>query len=216
MDHIIEYFFSILCHRIPLRSYLYNGDIYLCARCTGLYTGFLITFSIFFYFLYRKYIFVLSSKKLIFLTSLLIFPTVLEKTILAFFPKKLFNKDILFFNGLLLGQCFAMIGIVFWEKLKNNKKKLARAEKNFNLYLWIGGLSIIFYLIIPKINYLAIIVPLLVAVTIFYFLNLSLVMAIIEILESKQKDKNNNILLLLPYILLMMLTEIAIIKGLKK
>jgi len=72
----------VTCHRLPKRSFFYNGKQFpICARCTGIYIGYI---SIFIFAIFRTYIPVLWS-------LILIIPAILDGITQAYCNRESIN-----------------------------------------------------------------------------------------------------------------------------
>lgn len=99
----------VACHRDPERSFFYKGKQFpMCARCTGIYLGFLIMpFTLF----------NLIQLGLV-LSSLLILPTILDGFIQSQTPYRS-NNILRLFTGTLGGVGLIGVSTVFAEFLSN-------------------------------------------------------------------------------------------------
>lgn len=95
--------FNIFCHRRPDRTFKFKGKYFpVCARCTGIYIGAL------FIFILHYFINLVYSLNLLFLSMILMFPTVIDGTAQLLKWRESRN-DIRLVTGLLFGIGYGFI-----------------------------------------------------------------------------------------------------------
>jgi len=100
----IKKIFSYLCHQFPERCYFFCGEpLYVCARCLGLYAGFLVSF-LWFLLVYG----ITDFSMRLFWTSLLFVPMGIDG-ITQLFRKRESTNEIRFVTGFLAGIATAML-----------------------------------------------------------------------------------------------------------
>ncbi|WP_083832087.1 DUF2085 domain-containing protein [Ignavibacterium album] len=117
--HLIKFFYSPVCHQKIERSFTCNHlQLMVCARCTGIYFGALITA-----FLNLLPVSISISKRLLFYSAI---PMLLDVIFISFGVYE-YNKVISFITGNIFG---ASLFIFIFEIIKDYFLELTK-EKNF-------------------------------------------------------------------------------------
>lgn len=171
---------NVLCHREPLRSFAYNGEVVLCARCTGIYGGFFITAAVMCYDFYKHKTPVFFTKKLLLFSSLLVFVTPVEIFVTAFSTFKSSNY-VRLVAGLLLGEGLAIPSTALWLSFVQKHNTLSGTNKSSSAkYIWLAFFSLLFYLTVPHSEFLDITLSLAGIVTVFVILNANVMYAFLH------------------------------------
>jgi uncharacterized membrane protein len=203
---------SVLCHREPLRSFAYNGEVILCARCTGLYGGFFIAAVVMFYDFYKHKAPVLFTKKLLLFSSLLVFITPSEIFVNAFSTFKSPNY-VRLITGLLLGEGLAIPSIALWLSFVQKYNPPSGMDKSSAAkFIWLAFFSLLFCLTVPHSEFLDITLSLAGILSVFLILNTNVIYSFIH-------PSRNSLLTKLVFALSVILlagAELAAIAYLKK
>lgn len=168
---------SVLCHREPLRSFAYNGEVVLCARCTGIYGGFFIATAVMYHDFHKHKTPVFFTKKLLLFSSLLVFVTPVEIFVNTFSTFKSSNY-VRLFTGLLLGEGLAIPSTALWLSFVQKHNTLSGINKSSSVkYIWLAFFSLLFYLTVPHSELLDITLSLAGIVTVFLILNTNVMYA---------------------------------------
>ncbi|MDR2971001.1 MAG: DUF2085 domain-containing protein [Bacteroidales bacterium] len=99
----------VSCHRMPERSFFYKGKQFpLCARCTGIYIGYIAIF-----------IFAITLTYLPLLWSLLLlFPAVIDGLTQAFYHRES-NNILRLITGILFGIGLSSLGAILAKIISN-------------------------------------------------------------------------------------------------
>ena len=117
----IYYFFSKTCHQLPDRSFtLWGKQFAVCARCTGIYWGFLLGTIIFPFVRGLNHDF--TPHRHLFFIALVPLTIDLSLTLFQIWQNTFFTR---FVTGLILGcivPFFIIPGLIYLGKLKGGKK----------------------------------------------------------------------------------------------
>jgi len=155
---ILNYFGSAVCHQIIERSLTYkNLTLPLCARCTGIYFSFLISF-IPCLIVNRKYRDFISKRYVIFgIISIILMGT---GFFIEFFNLLSLTNQIRLLTGILVGNFLGLISSTAFFRI--SKLNLKSEEKSSSTYLFM------LFLILPLIDF---------AIITYFPLKLSLILA---------------------------------------
>lgn len=215
MINPIDYLFSIICHRDPLRSFAYDGNVYLCARCTGIYIGGLFGYILLKYSPLKINLRDVSQYGLVIVLSLLIFPSVVDKLFIQNHNISLLIKNVIFINGMLIGYSISIVFIY----LTHNRRRCDYVMKFkliiVRLILCLLLISITSLLIVPRNVICAIITPLLGVLLILYIVNYNILFSLFDRYNLQVNSKLIKIVSLL-LIILMSIIELIIIVRIKQ
>ena len=214
MIHPVNSLCSIVCHRDPLRSFVYDGNIYLCARCTGIYIGGLFGYVLLKYSPLKINLRDMPKYSLAIVLGLLILPSVVDKVMIQNHNLSLLIKNVILFNGLSLGYSFSIICIFISQKnercdyLKKSKLNLVRLASCLLL------ISVASLLIVPRIAMFATVIPLFGVLLIFYISNYNI---LIGLYDKYDLQANSNLMKIvnLLLIIIMSINELIIIYAVK-
>ncbi len=192
LPHLLYQIGYAICHQLPDRSFfVYDHSLPLCARCTGIYIGMFIDFSLYFFIKFLK------NKKPILPPPLWINILSVSFTFLmaaqaisSIFIDYSFDKEIRFITGILFGislPWYLLITLNYSPRFKYENKEIINYKEYLILFLIATFSTTIFLFRIPFVMYLSSYISIVGLLIFIFLINLSLLILISDIIKLFQK-----------------------------
>jgi len=183
---------SAICHQLPERSFfVYETQMPLCARCSGIYLGMFIAFS--FYFFTK----ILKNKKpikppslWINILSIIFILLMIIQALTSTFINYPFENELRFITGILFGLSlpwYLLITFNYSRRFKYENKEIL----NYKEYLFLFSItlitSVVFLLKIPIILYITAYISVIGLLVFIFLINLSVLTLITDLIRKLQK-----------------------------
>lgn len=216
---IPDFFYQIgyaICHQLPERSFfVFDQQLPLCARCTGIYIGMFIAFLFYFFTKIIKKIKPIKPPPLwINVLSIFFIFLMASHAISTIFISTSFDNTLRFITGILFGislPWYLLITINYSKRFKFKNTEILNYKEYLLLSLITLAVSTIFLLQIPVILYLSAFISIIGLLIFIFLINATI---FILIFDSIKKFQNLSFYYIIIISIIISLLEIIILNHL--